>query len=234
MSSPSEPDAADGRVPHAGFKFFLATPVHDGWVHHAYMMGAVGALSAFQGEIIVHRQTHQPASRDLLTSRFLASDATHMLCVDPDLGWGAADVSKLLAADKDFAAGIYARKQPDRAPAAAFLEAREGALIEAADVGAGFLLLTRACVERLVAGYPQLNYDRQGERVCAIWTPVFDGAAHYSADRTFCGRWRALGGRIWVHSQVVLKRYAETSYYPQGFGAEPGTRPSSAPGKSQS
>ncbi len=207
------------------FKLFLATPIYDNWVHHAYMMGAVNTLLAFPGELIVHKQrgSYQPSNRNQHTWRFLQSDATHFLCVDPDLGWSAVDVLKLLEARRDFVSGIYARKQADRAPAVDFSTARDGALIEAESVGAGFLLLTRACLQRLVAAHPELNHERDGNTLCAIWQPQFNGRAHYGEEATFCAHWRALGERIWVHSQVVLKRHGETSYYPRGFAerAEP-------------
>ncbi len=220
-ASDSERTFSARRVALGHFKLFLATPIYDNWVHHAYMMGAVDTLLAFPGELIVHKQrgSYQPSNRNELTWRFLQSDATHLLCVDPDLGWSGVDVLKLLEARQDFVSGIYARKQADRAPAAEFSTAREGPLIEAESVGAGFLLLTRSCLERLVAAHPELHLERDGHNVCALWQPQFNGRAHYGEDTTFCGHWRALGERIWVHSQVVLKRHGETSYYPRGFVA---------------
>ena len=176
---------------------------------------------AAPGQFIVSKLTgsYMPANRDLLTNNFLRSNATHMLCVDPDIGWGPEHVERLALANKDFITGIYAKKQPDRAPAAALLEQREGELIEAAHTAPGFLLLTRGCVERLVAAHPELVYDAPNGPVCSIWSPVFEGRS-YAEDVTFCARWRALGGRIWAHSQVVLKRYGDTVLVPRGFGEQ--------------
>lgn len=64
-----------------------------------------------------------------MTARFLAPDATHLLCVGPDIGWVlqiSLQVARGRQRHKDFMGGIYARKQSARAPAVAFLEGREG------------------------------------------------------------------------------------------------------------
>jgi len=189
----------------------LATPILDGRVHHAYMTGALQMSLAAPDRFIIHKSTgsYMPQNRDSLTHGFLRSGATHMLCVDPDIGWGPAHVEALALADKDFISGIYAMKQPQRAASAALLSEREGDLVEASHTAPGFLLLTRSCVERLVAAHPELVYDTGSERVCSLWSPRFEGNV-YSEDLTFCARWRALGDKIWVHTAVVLKRYGDS------------------------
>lgn len=197
--------------------YFLATPILDGRVHHAYMMGALQMSLAAEGRFVIHKSTgsYMPQNRDTLTHGFLRSDATHMLCVDPDIGWGPAHVEALAQVNKDFVSGIFAMKQPHRAPSAALLEEREGELIEATHTAAGFLLLTRSCVERMVSAHPELVYDSGSGPVCSLWSPRFEGRP-YSEDLTFCARWRALGGQIWVHSGVVLKRHGDSLLALQG------------------
>jgi len=216
-----DPETKAATVPRRAV-FFLATPLHDGRVHHSYLAGAVQMSAAAPGQLIVSTYTNSflPVSRDLLTAQFLRSPATHMLCVDSDIGWSPADVEKLLRANKDFVSGIYARKQPDGAPASFLLEAREGELIECQHAAAGFLLLTRACIERLVAAHPELEYKTPHGTTWALWSPVFNGKP-YSEDTAFSARWRALGGKIWAHSQVLLKHYGERMFFPSGFGDAP-------------
>ena len=204
--------------------YFLATPLLDGRVHHAYMTGALQMSLAAQGRFIIHKSTssYMPQNRDSLTHGFLRSDATHMLCVDPDIGWGPAHVEALAQANKDFITGIYPLKQPHRAPSAALLEEREGELTEALHTAPGFLLLTRSCLERMALAHPELVYDNGAERVCSLWSPRFEGSV-YSEDLSFCARWRALGGRIWAHPGVQLKRYGDALLSLQG-SPEPGAR----------
>ncbi len=220
MAEPTPPVAPEQNARPA--VFFLATPLHDGRVHHTYLAGAVKMSAAAPGQLIVSTYSNSflPVSRDLLTAQFLRSPATHMLCVDSDIGWSPEHVHKLLLANKDFVSGIYARKQADGAPASALLETREGDLIECFHAAAGFLLLTRACVERMVLAHPELEYKTPHGKTWALWSPMFKGKP-YSEDTAFCARWRALGGKIWAHSQVLLEHYGEKMYFPSGFGAEP-------------
>jgi hypothetical protein len=194
---------------------FLATPTHDARVHHAYMNGVLEAALAHRGRLIISKFTSLTLSlsRDILTAHFLRSNATHLFWVDSDIGWGAADLEKLLAANKPFVCGNYARKQEDRALASELRSHREGKLIEAKYAAAGFVLLTRACVERLVEAHPELKYETPHGPAWALWSPIFQRVPR-SEDISFSKRWQALGEKIWVHSEVILKHYGETIYLP--------------------
>jgi hypothetical protein len=194
---------------------FLATPTHDARVHHAYMNGVLEAALAHRGRLIISKFTSLTLSlsRDILTAHFLRSNATHLLWVDSDIGWGAADLDKLLSANKDFVCGNYARKQEDRALASELRSRREGKLIEAKYAAAGFMLLTRACVERLVDAHPELKYETPHGTAWALWSPIFQRVPR-SEDISFSKRWQELGEKIWVHSEVVLRHYGEFIYLP--------------------
>lgn len=201
---------------------FLATPTHDARVHHAYMNGVLEAALAHRGRLIISKFTSLTLSlsRDILTAHFLRSNATHLFWVDSDIGWGAADLAKLLAADKDFVCGNYARKQEDRGLASELREQREGKLIEAKYAAAGFVLLTRGCVERLVNAHPELKYETPHGPAWALWSPIFQRVPR-SEDISFSKRWQALGEKIWVHSEVLLRHYGETVYLPLAADDEP-------------
>ena len=197
---------------------FLATPLHDGKVHRAYLKGALELASSLPpGRLVVSGFTSQSVfvGRDVLTAHFLRSNATHLLCVDSDIGWGASDVQKLLLSGKDFVAGNYARKQQDRALVCVLRGAHEGPLREAESVGAGFVLLSRTCIERMIQAHPELEYATAHGPVWALWAPIFDGVPN-GEDVSFCKRWRALGERIWVHSEVTLMHFGETVFLPRG------------------
>ncbi|MEI9941819.1 MAG: hypothetical protein WDO69_31785 [Pseudomonadota bacterium] len=194
---------------------FLATPLHDARVHHAYMNGVLEAALAHRGRLIISKFTSLTLSlsRDILTAHFLRSNATHLFWVDSDIGWGVADLDKLLAANKDFVCGNYARKQDDRGLASELRKHREGDLIEAKYAAAGFALLTRACVERMVQAHPELKYETPHGPAWALWSPIFQRVPR-SEDISFSKRWLGLGEKIWVHSQVILKHYGEFIYLP--------------------
>ena len=194
---------------------FLATPLHDGRVHHAYMSGVIELAHAAPGRLIIGKFSGSflAVSRDVLTAHFLRSKATHLLCVDSDIGFTAADVQKLLYANQDFVSGLYARKTQERLLATPLRKQRQGELVEAHYAAAGFLLLTRNCVERLVAAHPELAYDTPQGQAWALWSPFFD-VRPYGEDAAFCKRWQELGGKIWAHPQVILTHYGDHAYLP--------------------
>jgi len=154
----------------------------------------------------------------VLTARFLDSAATHMLCVDSDIGWTPADAQKLLDAGKDFVSGCYCRKQTSRDIPAELTGNREGDLLEASTVPAGFLLLSRAAVERMVGAYRHLQYKNAWGQAWALWSPMFEHGAQFGEDTSFCLRWRGLGQKIWMHSGVILQHIGECSYVPDAPG----------------
>ena len=198
-----------------GPRFFLATPLHDGRVHQAYMSGVIELAHAAPGRLIIGKFSGSflAVSRDVLTAHFLRSNATHLLCVDSDIGFSAGDVQKLFEAGQDFVSGLYAKKTEERLLATPLRKQRQGELIAAHYAAAGFLLLTRSCVERMVAGYPELAYDTPQGKAWALWSPFFDLRPH-GEDAAFCKRWQQLGGKIWAHSRVVVKHYGDHAYLP--------------------
>lgn len=196
---------------------FLATPLHDNRVHVQYMAGVLQALTAFAGRIRVDTQTGSflPRSRDLLTSRFLDSPASHMLCVDSDIGWAPADAQKLLDSGKEFVSGCYAKKQPNREIPARLTGETDGSLRGCEFVPGGFLLLARECVERMVGAYRQLTYNTPHGVTWALWqSPQTPGHIGEGEDVAFCRRWREIGGQVWLHAGVVVRHYGEACYDP--------------------
>jgi hypothetical protein len=80
--------------------------------------------------------------------------------------------------------------------------------------GAGFLLIKRRVLELMAEKYPETHYTAAHTGALASQSPnlfaLFDclidrETGHYlSEDYTFCSRWRALGGTIWLDSHSKL------------------------------
>jgi hypothetical protein len=76
-------------------------------------------------------------------------------------------------------------------------------------VGTGFMMVKRAVFDRMADAYPEtrfrrahaiLNVDLDDDRLYALFDGVIDPdtGLYLSEDYTFCKRWTALGGEIWV------------------------------------
>lgn len=183
-------------------------------MHYGYVAGALQAMTAFAGRIRLEVQSGSwlPRNRDVLTTRFLDSSASHLLFIDSDIGWKPEHAQMLLDSGKDFVSGCYPKKQADRAIPAETFDEREGDLWRAKTVPAGFLLLSRPCIERMVGAYRKLEYDTTVTRTHALWSQITEGGCSFGEDISFCLRWRAIGGDIWLHKGVKLTHYGEFAY----------------------
>jgi len=197
---------------------FVATPLHAAWLHQLYMAGALQAMTAFAGRIRFDTfvGSFLPISRDVLTKKFLESGATHMLCIDSDIGWTPGDAQKLLDSGKEFVSGCYVKKQAKVTLPAKLTAKHEGELWEAEHVPAGFLLLSRRVVEQMVEAYrAELQYESAFGQTWALWSSLFTkGQSYDGEDVSFCRRWRQIGGQVWLHQGVVLAHAGEKIYLP--------------------
>jgi hypothetical protein len=87
----------------------------------------------------------------------------------------------------------------DNRPDQGFLRAEYGAT--------GFMLIRRQVLERMAAAYPDLRYGgdhamRKGESEAPAKFAFFDtmiaDGEYLPEDYSFCKRWRAIGGEIWI------------------------------------
>lgn len=205
-------------------KLFIGTPIRQrAAVCGDYTLGYDSLLRHFGLDQVmppsIEISSYLPKQRDSLASRFYRSDATHLLWIDSDIKFGAVHVQALLDTGKDFVSGAYARKTTERQIPAKFTGVREGdngILWEATHVAGGFLLLTRACVTKMIKTYAHLAYPHtELGTAWALWQSEFKHGApdpYVSEDISFCQRWRAIGGQIWLHAGVILGHIGELVY----------------------
>ena len=80
--------------------------------------------------------------------------------------------------------------------------------------GTGFMLIKRGALEKMIGAYPHLKYEAAHDRAQPNRSEnqyaFFDGmidpeSGHYlSEDYTFCRRWRAIGGEVWLDTRSKL------------------------------
>lgn len=152
-----------------------------------------------------------------------ASDWTHLLWIDDDMGWDPKLVTRLICADHDFCAVPGVKKLdhlslcfnplPDPQTfhkVTKFLKVRH--------VGFGFVMMKRAVIDRMCADYPELRYHTGDQP--AEWALFLDMLSDWggtfperlSEDFSFCERWTRIGGEIWIDPDAALIHAGRKEY----------------------
>jgi hypothetical protein len=151
--------------------------------------------------------------RDMLLAQFLASDATDIFFIDDDVTWDAGSLTKLMSWPVDVVAGVYPTKTEPIYYHTRFLsgdlkspEGLEG-LLEVEAVPAGFLRISRLAVEQMVLNYPEKRFaDKNAPKgyAWALFDNIHEGDLYFGEDYSFCRRYRAIGGKIYVQPEIVM------------------------------
>jgi len=208
---------------------FIGTPAMDRRVHVDYveslLLSQIALKQAnigFSAQFTVQDSLVMQARNQIL-AQFLASDATDLVFIDSDIGWEAKSLLRLISHDVPIVAGVYRRKIESVSFTVQFADMRAveldraTGLIEATRVGAGFLRLQRNAIERMVVAYPNLRYSqplpsgKTEERHALFDTSLVNGG-FCGEDYTFCDRWRAAGGKVWVDPDIALRHVGTTAY----------------------
>ena len=196
---------------------FVGVPIHDGKIYVECVAGMMQTQTAFPNrcQFDTLKGSFLPRNRDILTARFLDSAASHMLCLDSDIGFTPDNVNDLLNHDVEFVSVCYSKKQAVREIPAKLNGKTKDGLLGANHVPAGFVMLSRSCVERMVGAYRHLEYHSP-QKLWALWSSIFDPNTTYSGeDVAFCDRWTAIGGEIWIDPGVILSHYGDSCYLPE-------------------
>lgn len=203
-------------------KIFIATPAFDGKVNVAYACSLADTrlyLSSNAIESIMRIHTSGSLlvrERNDLIKAFLESDCTHMLFIDSDIAWNPIDVQRMINFDEDFVAALY----PARGPERCFLfrgvygenkqmQISEKKLLEMEYVPAGFMLLKRNTLQKMIDFFPDLYYEPKEESLkhtrgyCLFDTEIWDGE-FWGEDYVFCRRARQAGFKIWIDPTIRL------------------------------
>lgn len=197
-----------------------------------------------QGESLVTR------ARNNCVAQFLANpEWTHLFWIDADIGFSAQAAFRLLLSGYDIAAGVYPLKREnwpgEGVPAGTTQQQFEAtftrytvnakasdhsAQVELAvqpdgfmrmtEAPTGFMVIKRAVFERLMAGYPELNYvpDSIGETDRGLHYRFFDVMVdpetrrYLSEDYGFCRLWSGLGESIYIDANSNLSHQGAKLY----------------------
>ncbi len=137
------------------------------------------------------------------------------------LHWQTAPARQRAGEPADAAALLYVGEPCDGADAR-----REGDFITARHAGTGFMLLRRDALERMVQAYPETRYRgidayqpgaAEGTPCHALFDCMIspESGQYISEDWTFCHRWRAIGGKVWLDTRGSLTHVGAHDYVGQ-------------------
>ena len=162
--------------------------------------------------------------RNSMAARFLATDCTHLLMIDDDMAWNYFMAAELCSHDLDFVAAAGRKKSikpefavnfgkiGDEGPVRIEIDTRNG-LYEVLYVGMAFALLSRVCIETMDDAYTDLGYNGESGRETALFDPmIIEGGHRLSESYSFCERWRAIGGKIWLNPAFALSHTGTHAY----------------------
>lgn len=179
-------------------------------------------------------------ARQNITAQFLSDpSATHLLFVDSDIGFEPDQALRLLRFDGEMSAALYPLKKInwdkvrtlDQAghPQAASAnlsyvldlvqpeKIRDG-FIQAQLTGSGFLMIHRSVLLKMNESHPELRYRVEGSPASeryALFNCLIDERTGLllSEDYSFCRRWTALGGEIWVDLKSKLDHTGQMTFH---------------------
>lgn len=199
---------------------YIALPTYTGTVrietcqslmHELMLLAATGItvrLRANAGDSIL------PRCRNMFLMDFYTSEEfTDLVFLDHDIAWERGALMRLLKHPVDFVAGVYPKRQDPITYPVRWLEGEydadpETGLVEAAGVPAGFMRLTRRCVDGLMQRYWSLTYKEEalpGKKAVALFDFEKVEGRYWGEDFVFCHRWRNMGGKVWVDPEITFQ-----------------------------
>jgi hypothetical protein len=199
---------------------FFAVPAYTGQIHLETFRSIIGAMMALlqRGDKFTLWDESGNAmiahARDLTLAQFMASDATHYLSIDNDVVFPPEAVLRLIDAPVEFSAVVYRqRKDPanycvqwDTSKPELWADPETG-LLEVLAVPAGFMCLTRSCIERMNAAYEGKTFKDKSApngKAVALFDNIHEGSMYWGEDFSFCKRWRDIGGQIWIDPTINM------------------------------
>jgi hypothetical protein len=199
---------------------WIAVPAYTGQVHLGTMRSLMTDMLklAERGDRVTIFDESGNAmiahARDMIIASFLAGEGTDLVFVDADVFWEAGGILKLVDAEVDFVAGVYRHRKDPEGYAVRWIAERpelwadpKTGLLEVEGVPAGFLRVSRAALEKMVAAHPGQRFvDRHAPNgeAWALFDNIHEGEEYWGEDFSFCRRWREIGGKVWLDPELEL------------------------------
>lgn len=208
-------------------KIIIATPAYTGTVHSQYAVSLAETKALLkerdiESEILINKSSSLiTVERNSLVYCFMQTDATHMLCIDADLGWPPQSVIDLIDYDEEFVGGVY----PSRTETSLKYLARpllydsntvyrsSKNLIAIEYMPAGFMLLKRSVIEKMIDKFSDLFYYSNQLKVYCLFDQELSNGIYWGEDFIFCRRAREAGIKIWADPVIEFDHAGNKGMY---------------------
>ena len=204
---------------------YIATPIMNDNVRFNYALALTETTAMLRGMgmqvtiDILAGGSLLVKTRNQLVKRFMESDATHMLCIDSDLAWPAEAILAMLRQDKDAICGVYPIRhvqesgnnrfifRPEYDPKGGI--AHEGHLLKLESAPAGFLLLKRETIQKMMDFHPDCYCKPKFKEIehedCFYFfnTEIYDNE-FWGEDYVFCRRLKEAGLELWADPLIMF------------------------------
>lgn len=225
---------------------YIALPAYGGSVKTACAMSLLGLQRAFTkagiGSIVAPTDSaFIDDTRNVLATRFLTSDCTHLLFVDHDIGFKPEAPLRLIAANKPLIGCIYPQRKLDLdkvvelaksgltlpnilARASVFpvhwtdqsqIQVTDG-IASVIGIPMGLCLIAREVFDVMIAS-GSIRHDKSNEHRPPDWLWGFfdrerDGDHILPEDYSFCRRYRNLGGEVFAMVSERVDHIGEMTF----------------------
>ena len=168
---------------------------------------SVAFLISCEVEVCIEKSVNDcfvEVARNHLVNKFMKSDFTHLLMIDDDMSWNNDTICHMLAEDKDFIAAAGPMKMIDDTVRFAVknYKASKEKVIEVDYIGGAFILLSKNCIHKLIAAYPD-HYSKHYEGYGFFKMEVTPEHL-ITEDFYFCKLWRDLGEKVYCYTDVTF------------------------------
>lgn len=184
----------------------------------------IGSLTATIGDLaraglevdwLLHQgDCHVDDARNACVAKFLESGAKKLLFIDDDVGWYPEEFLKFIKHDRDVVAALYPQKKDDVTYPVRLLpppfQAEADGLLQVEAVPTGFLMLSRAAVEKMASLSQEIIHDNKSMPLI-FERGVLDGR-RWSGDFWFSRKWTEAGGTIWIDPEISLSHQGSKTW----------------------
>lgn len=199
-------------------RIFVAIPARDGRITAAMAMSLMGEYADdVEIQVCVSQIGGVHFARDELVKNFLASNADRLVFVDEDVSWEPGGLIRIASHTVDLCGGAYRLKQEAEDYPVRWLDGAalpSEPLMEVRALPGGFMSVSRAVFEKMLAAWPDRKYTNAGTDYHGFFCMPYGGGE----DIRFCADWRSLGGKVWLDPNLRLTHHAGANSYPGHVG----------------